>query len=81
MANEAAQLGGPASATLIAWEWYLCFSPNAAGIAKYARRSGARVARVCEIQLAQAHDTSCYTVKHRAACDTLVLLCHTPIFI
>ena len=31
MANEAAQLGGPASATLIAWEWYSCFSPNAVG--------------------------------------------------
>jgi hypothetical protein len=30
MANEAAVLGGGAAATLIAWEWYSCFSPNAA---------------------------------------------------
>ena len=31
MANEAGKLGGPESATLIAWEWYSCFSPNAIG--------------------------------------------------
>ena len=31
MSNEALKLGGAASATLIAWEWYLCFSPNAIG--------------------------------------------------
>ena len=31
MENEARKLGGAESATLIAWEWYSCFSPNAAG--------------------------------------------------
>ena len=31
MANEAGKLGRPQSATLIVWEWYSCFSPNAIG--------------------------------------------------
>lgn len=31
LANEAATLGGPDKATIIAWEWYSCFSPNGFG--------------------------------------------------
>lgn len=31
MNNEGSKLGGPEAATLIAWEWYSCFSPNAIG--------------------------------------------------
>ena len=36
MADEAHALGGASQATLIAWEWYSCFSPNAVGDPRHA---------------------------------------------